>query len=74
MGILIDKRCSWFWNDLNLHVRRTCRGYFDHTELSESKNYLQVEQLPSELFSALCDVNETPLSCLIEQCGKHTCY
>ena len=44
MGILTDKTCSWFSDELNRHD------------------------------SALCDVNETLLSCRIEQCGGHTRY
>ena len=45
------------------------RGYSDHNESTESKHFLRVEQPPSELRSALYDVNETPLSCRSEQCG-----
>ena len=45
-------------------------GYSDHTESTDSKKSLQVEQPPSELRSALCDVNETSLSCRSEQCGR----
>ena len=45
------------------------RGYSDHTEWTERKNSLRVEQTPSELHLALCDVNETSLSCCNEQCG-----
>ena len=44
-------------------------GYSNHTESTESKTSLRVEQPPSELRSALCDVNETPLSCRSEQYG-----
>ena len=42
--------------------------YSDHTESTESKNSLRFEQLPSEERSALCDVNETLLSCRSEDC------
>ena len=45
-------------------------SYSNHTETTESKHSLRVEQPPSELRSALCDVNETPLSCRSEQCGR----
>ena len=58
------------WDELNRRVSRTgAILYSDHTESTESKNYLQVEQPPSELRSALCDVNGTPLSCRSEQWG-----
>ena len=53
------------WDELN----RCDMGYSDHTVLTESKNFLRVEQLPSELRSALCDVNETSLSCRSKLCG-----
>ena len=56
------------WDKLNR------RGYSDHTESTESKNSLRVEQPPSELNSALCDVNETSLSCRSEQCGENAHY
>ena len=57
-------------DELNRHVRRK-GGYSDHTESTESKISLLVEQPPSELRSALCEVNDTSLS---EQCGGHTHY
>ena len=43
--------------------------YSNNTESTESKDFLRVEQPPSELRSALCGVNETSLSCRSEQCG-----
>ena len=36
------------------------RGYSDHTESTESKDSLRVEQPPSKLRSALCDVVVLP--------------
>ena len=55
-----------------LHVNRRVRRT---GAISTTLNQLRrVEQHASELRSALCDVNETPLSCRSEQCGGHTYY
>ena len=60
---------------MNLTPCKENRGYSDHTESTESKKKsLQVEKSPSELRSALYDVNETPRSCRSELCGGHTSY
>ena len=55
------------WVELKPRCKEN-RGYSDCTESTKSKHSLRVEQPPSELRSALCDVNETPLSCRSEQC------
>ena len=59
------------WGELRSKENRV---FSDHTESTESKNSLRVEQPPSVLLSALCDVNETSLSCRSEQCEGHTRY
>ena len=51
------------WDELHRRVRRT------GAILTTIKNSLRVEQPPSELRSALCEVNETSLSCRSEQSG-----
>ena len=64
------------WDELKRRVWRTGATvlYSDHTESTDSKTSQRVEQPPSELRSALCDVNETPLSCCSVQCRGHTRY
>ena len=53
------------WDELN---RRTEAIPTTLNQL-RAKRSLRVEQPPSELRSALCDVNKTSLSCRGEQCG-----
>ena len=59
------------WDELKCRVWRTGATvlYSDHSESTESKTSQRVEQPPAEL--ALCDANETPMSCCSVQCGGH---
>ena len=60
------------WDELNRRVRRT--GAIP-TSLNQLRAKFSTSGTPpSELRSALCDINETPLSCHSEQCWGHTRY
>ena len=61
------------WNHLGW-TKPQCkenRGYSNHTKSTESKYSIRVEQPSSELRSALCRVNETPLSCVVNRAGTN---
>ena len=53
-------------DELNRRVRRTVPISKPPNQLRE-KNLYEWNNLP-----AMCDVNETPLSCRSEECGGHT--